>query len=74
MIGNFGYSADVLQLLLWLGQSVDYQREQYQRAYEEIQHNLELMKPGMAFREITQKGFKQPEKFQDQHYSLHPTS
>ena len=71
MVGPFGYSADVSRTLLCgSGKPTDYQRELYQRAYEEVHSNMELMLPGMEFREITEKGFKQPEKFQDQHYAV----
>ena len=71
MVGPFGYSADVSRTLFCgSGRPSDYQRELYNRAYDEIQHNLELMKPGMPFREVMEKGFKQPEQFQDQHYAV----
>nr|WP_272871512.1 Xaa-Pro peptidase family protein [Ruegeria lacuscaerulensis] len=71
MVGPFGYSADVSRTLFCgSGLPSDYQRELYSRAYEEIQHNLDLMKPGMSFREVTEKGFRQPEQFQDQHYAV----
>ena len=71
MVGPFGYSADVSRTLLCgSDRPSDYQRELYNRAHEEILHNLELMKPGMFFREITEKGFKQPERFRDQHYAV----
>ncbi len=71
MVGPFGYSADVSRTLICGSERPsDYQRELYSRAYEEIQHNLELMKPGMGFREVMERGFKQPEQFQDQHYTV----
>ncbi|WP_343211555.1 Xaa-Pro peptidase family protein (plasmid) [Aliisedimentitalea scapharcae] len=71
MVGPFGYSADVSRTYYCgSGRPTDYQRELYGRAYEEIQHNLELMKPGISFREVTEKGFRQPEQFRDQHYAV----
>ncbi|KIC09105.1 hypothetical protein RA19_16940 [Leisingera sp. ANG-M1] len=71
MVGPFGYSADVSRTYFCgSGRPTAYQRELYSRAYEEIQHNLELMKPGMSFREVTDRGFKQPEQFLDQHYAV----
>ncbi|UWQ93573.1 Xaa-Pro peptidase family protein (plasmid) [Rhodobacteraceae bacterium M382] len=71
MVGPLGYSADVSRTYYCgSGRPTDYQRELYGRAYEEIQHNLELMKPGMSFREVTEKGFRQPEQFRDQHYAV----
>ena len=71
MVGPFGYSADVSRTLLCgSGMPSACQRELYNRAYDEIQHNLELMKPGMSFREVTESGFVQPERFQEQHYAV----
>ena len=71
MVGPFGYSADVSRTLFCgSGRPSYYQRELYNRAYDEIQYNLELMKPGMSFREVMEKGFKQPVQFQDQHYAV----
>jgi len=71
MVGPFGYSADVSRTLFCgSGRPSDYQRELYNCAYDEIQHNLELMKPGMSFRNVMEEGFKQPEQFQDQHYAV----
>lgn len=71
MVGPFGYSADVSRTYFCgSGRPTPYQRELYSRAYEEIQHNLELMQPGMSFREVTERGFKQPEQFRDQHYAV----
>ena len=71
MVGPFGYSADVSRTLFCgSGKPSAYQKELYRHAYEEVQYNLELMKPGMGFREISEQGFKQPEKFRDQHYAV----
>ena len=71
MVGPFGYAADVSRSI-FSGPSRpnDYQRELYQRAHEEVHHNLGLMKPGASFREITEKAFRQPERFRPQHYPV----
>lgn len=62
IVGPFGYSADVSRALFCgSGRPDDYQRELYNRANNEIEYNPELMKPGMSFREVMEKGFKQPE-------------
>ena len=71
MVGPFGYAADISRAYFCgPGKPSAYQKELYSRAHEEVHHNLELMKPGMGFREITEKGFKQPERFRDQHYPV----
>jgi len=69
MVGPFGYFADISRTLFCgPGSPSAAQKELYQRAHEEICHNIELMRAGMAFREITEKSFRQPERFRAQHY------
>ena len=69
MVGPLGYSADVSRAFLCgHGRPSAYQKELYQRAYDEVHHNIRLMQPGTAFREISERCFKQPKKFQEQHY------
>ncbi len=71
MVGPLGYSADTSRTFLCASTTPSvYQKELYQRAYEEIQFNLELMKPGASFREIAANAYVQPEKFRDQHYAV----
>ena len=71
MIGPFGYCADVSRTFrCGPGAPTDYQKELYQRAYEEVHANLELMKPGAGFLELTEKSFRQPEKYRAQHYPV----
>ena len=69
MVGPFGYFADISRTFFCgPGKPSDHQKELYQRAYEEITFNMELMQPGMGFREVTEKAFRQPERFRRQHY------
>lgn len=63
LIGPFGYSADISRTYLCGTRPTPYQKELYQRAYEEVHHNMELMRPGMSFKEITEKSFRQPDQF-----------
>ena len=71
MVGPFGYAADISRAFFCEpGKPSDYQRELYSRAFEEVHHNLQLMKPGAGFRELTEKGFRQPERFRAQHYPV----
>ena len=41
----------------------------YRMSYDQVQHNIGLITPGMAFREITEKAWKIPAKFVDQRYT-----
>jgi Xaa-Pro aminopeptidase len=38
-------------------------------AYDQVQHNIDIVKPGMAFREIAEKAWKIPERFVEQRYT-----
>ncbi len=71
MVGPFGYAADISRTYhCGPGKPSAYQRELYQRAYEEVRHNLELMKPGAGFRELSEKSFRQPKEFRIQRYPV----
>ena len=64
MIGPFGYCADVSRT--WLcgdGAATPAQRALYRRAWDEVQHNIALIEPGMSLREVSERGFRQPEIF-----------
>ncbi len=64
MIGPFGYDADISRAFFCgPGRPSSQQRRLYGVAFEQLQHNLALIKPGAAFREMSEKGFKLPEEF-----------
>ena len=71
MIGPFGYAADVSRTFFsGPGKPSTYQKELYQRAHEEVHQNLGLMQPGMSFKEITEKAYRQPDKFVASRYPV----
>ena len=64
MVGPFGYCADVSRT--WLcggGQPSARQRELYRRAYDEIEHNVALVRPGMTFKQFSDQALRHPEEF-----------
>jgi Xaa-Pro aminopeptidase len=64
MIGPFGYCADISRT--WLcgpAEPTPAQRDVYQRTFDEVHHNIELVRPGVTFFEFTDKAFRQPEEF-----------
>ncbi len=64
MIGPFGYDADISRsFFCGPGRPSAGQRHIYGVAFEQLQHNLSLIQPGAAFREMSEKGFKLPEEF-----------
>jgi Xaa-Pro aminopeptidase len=46
------------------------QRELYRTAYEQVHHNMELLKPGLSFEEYAAKAWDIPERYFDNRYYL----
>jgi len=46
------------------------QRGLYQLAYEQLQHNLELMRPGLTFGEVSARGWRIPQRYHKHRYYL----
>ncbi|MFQ6024107.1 MAG: M24 family metallopeptidase [Acidiferrobacterales bacterium] len=70
LIGPRGYCADISRC--WLcgeGKPTDVQRRLYALAYEQIQYNTALLKPGVEFREFGEKSFQLPDEFAPNRYS-----
>ncbi len=71
MVGPFGYSADISRTFFsGPGNPSDEQRDLYKRAYEEVHNNIALVKSGVSFQELTETGFRQPERFREQRYPV----
>jgi Xaa-Pro aminopeptidase len=72
MVSVYGMCADISRT--WLGgdnvRPSDEQRRLYQVAYEHISRNFELLKPGVGFTELTERGHRLPEEFRAQRYGL----
>ncbi len=70
LIGPYGYCADISRSwTIGLVAPTDKQKEIYQFAYAEIDHNLALIKPGLSFSEFIEKSKRIPEKYHDNRYS-----
>lgn len=70
MVGPFGYFADISRTFhCGPGKPSKRQRELYQLAVAEIEHNLGLVKAGTSFFDIQDKAFNVPEEFREQAYS-----
>jgi Xaa-Pro aminopeptidase len=71
MIGPYGYCADLSRA--WTcGHTAmtNTQRRLYTTALEQISHNLDLIRPGMEFREFDEKSWRIPEVHIPYRYSL----
>ena len=68
-VGPFGYYADFSRTFFCgTGKPSDKQKELYKLAYEQIHHNLELLRSGTTFREIAEKAWKIPEPYLKNRY------
>jgi Xaa-Pro aminopeptidase len=45
-----------------------HQRELYQVAHEQVRHNMELLRPGMSFRDYSEQAWRIPERFVTNRY------
>ena len=71
LIGPYGMCSDISRT--WFvggGRPTDEQRRLYQVAYRHIANNMELLKPGVAFRELTEKSDRLPEEYRSQRYGV----
>lgn len=71
MVGPYGMCADFSRT--WFcgdGVPTNEQRRLHAIAMEHISHNMALLKPGVAFNELTERGHKLPPEFVDQRYGV----
>ncbi|MGX5804143.1 dimethylsulfonioproprionate lyase DddP [Bradyrhizobium sp. Arg314] len=69
MVGPYGMCADFSRT--WYcgdGRPTDEQRRLHALAYEHVQANMALLKPGVSFTELTERGHKLPKEFVHQRY------
>ncbi len=69
LIGPYGYCADMSRSWVCGDKPSDEQRRIYACAYEQIQHNVDMLKPGMSFHEAARAGWKIPAEFANNKYS-----
>lgn len=62
MIGPFGYCADISRTFrAGPGSPTDAQKDLYKTAHEQLHYNIDLLKPGMSFRELSERAWPQPD-------------
>jgi Xaa-Pro aminopeptidase len=70
MIGCYGYFSDFSRTFrCGPGKPTPYQKMLYRMSYDQIQHNVDIIKPGLTFREIADMAWKIPAKFVEQRYT-----
>ncbi|MEP9324922.1 M24 family metallopeptidase [Paraburkholderia phymatum] len=70
MVGPIGYCADISRT--WTVGHVrptDEQRKLYEAAYSQVHFNMDLLSPGMTFREFSEKAWKIPDVYLKNRYS-----
>lgn len=69
MVGPFGYGADISRAFhCGPGRPTDHQKMLYTQAWQEIQHNTQLMQSGADFNDIIAKRYIQPHDIGQQTY------
>ena len=71
LIGPYGMCSDISRT--WFngdGKPSDRQRELHSVAYEHIQTNMQLLKPGVSFKELSYGGHMLPQEFVAQRYGV----
>jgi Xaa-Pro aminopeptidase len=71
LIGPFGYCADISRTFFCgPGRPNEEQRALYGLALEQIHYNMELLRPGLGFRELSEKAWRIPNAYWGNRYSV----
>ncbi|MEZ5799707.1 MAG: M24 family metallopeptidase [Nitratireductor sp.] len=71
LIGVYGMCCDISRT--WLcgdGEPTPEQKRVYRHAYEQVQSNLAMLRPGMGFKEFTEKANLAPKEFRHNRYGV----
>jgi Xaa-Pro aminopeptidase len=63
LIGPYGYCADISRAWVCGSKPTDEQKRLYSLAYEQVQHDIEILKPGMTFKEVAEASWPIPDEF-----------
>ena len=69
MVGPYGYCADISRAFVEGYKFNEEQKKLYKMAVEHIDYNSRLIKPGVSFKEFTEKSWKLPEEYYGNRYS-----
>jgi Xaa-Pro aminopeptidase len=69
-IGCFGYYSDFSRTFhCGPGRPSAYQKLIYRHAYEQIQHNIDMVRPGVSYRELAERAWRIPDRFLARRYT-----
>ena len=70
MVGPMGYFCDISRTFhCGPAKPTARQKEIYRLAYEEVQYNMALLRPGITFHELQKQSWQIPEEYQEQAYA-----
>jgi Xaa-Pro aminopeptidase len=71
VVGCHGYYSDFSRTFhAGPNPPTDYQKELYRVAYEQVHHNMSILKPGLTFREYAEQAWNIPDKYYKNRYYL----
>ena len=70
MVGPYGYCADISRTYVEGNKFNDEQKKLYSMAIDQINHNYRLIKPGVSFKEFTEKSWILPKEYYGNRYSV----
>ena len=71
VVGCHGYYSDFSRTFhVGPDKPTETQRELYKTAYEQVHHNMEILRPGLSFVEYAEQAWEIPEKYFDNRYYL----
>ncbi len=71
VVGCHGYYADFSRSFhSGPGKPDDHQKTIYKLAYEQVHHNMDILKPGLTFREYAERAWDIPDRYYDNRYYL----
>jgi len=69
-IGCFGYYSDFSRTFhCGPGRPTSSQKLLYRQAYDQIQHNIAIIEPGLTYREVAEQAWKIPEAYVERRYT-----
>ena len=69
LIGPYGYCSDISRAWVCGDKPTEEQHRLYANAFEQIEHNISVLKAGMSFREVSEKCWPIPDEFLSHRYS-----
>lgn len=68
LVGPYGYCADISRAWVCGNKPSEEQKRLYQYSYEQVQHDVDILKPGMTFKEVAEAAWPIPSEFNANRY------